>query len=181
MKMILALIWLALTVACTGAEVKEQPADELILRTYQVPSGMAESVKNIMNNNFHLRTDNDNIKQYAKVSVLPNGQLAVLASHNIHNGFSKLVKDLTAENLPQPENLTLELWAVAGIMDGEPDDANIPSALAPALDSLRNQGAAKRFLLLEKLQLTGALGNSSTTQGAVISIRKAELNKANNR
>jgi len=163
----LPLILLVLTGCTNAADPGSDPEVDLVLKTYRVPDGMAESIVSIMNKNFVLQVQNGH-RRVAKISTLTNGQVALLAREGIHEGFAELVENLETEPAQPVRNTVIDLWmVVAG--EGEPTALLEGAPINDALDVIIEQTGFVNLELMEKMRIMGTTGDRVTVRGSEFS------------
>ncbi len=147
----------------------EKPDDfmsQVTLKSYTVPPGMQEPLKEILNRNF--RSLSNDSSTVARIEVLPNGQVALLAPYHIHQGMEELIKGLENAKLPPAENTVLDFWIVLG---KTPEKSSFDSRLGEVKHVLEGADKAQQnFILLEKLRVNTALGTNSSATGTFFQI-----------
>ena len=150
---------------------------DVILKTYKVKAGYADELKNLMNRSF--RSMGDDKGSIARIDVLPNGDLALLAPKFIHSGFQDVLSNMASqENTFNHKNYKIQCWFV---LEFEGDISRrsmgkfysikekfalnmLPNEIVGALKSAENN-KDKSYMLAEKISFISSERNRSMGKG----------------
>jgi hypothetical protein len=152
----LALLF-AFLAGCPGAPATPA-AEPRIIRTYEVPTGTAEDVRNAINR--LTQANKDGVAAEATAQVLPDGRVAVYGSERFQAGVQQLLSGVAPQ--PSSPTLTFWLWQVRAV----PGTGTIPPALEhlrPALEEVTRTLGPMDFALVEPTLLTLASGEDAKT------------------
>lgn len=158
--------------ACTlpRSDAHSDPADAMVLRTYEVPPGSAQRIRGALMEVFKFGfVEKDAPRYVARADVTPDGRLVVLASEQVQDGVKRFVESV-AKNPPKgPESVALTYWVLSSVPGAEQKEP-IPSELVPALDEVRKADGAQAFTLVEKLTLSSVSGEWAKLNGRDTSV-----------
>ena len=138
------------------------------LAVYTAPSGMQQSLSEILNRSFSAVGGKDG-RRVARIEVLPNGQLALLGPARVHQGMAKVIDSLGKAAAPPAENASLSLWIVLAA----PSEKKTTSpGLTEITDVIQDLALAEQMTLhlLEKIKVTAAVGAHSRNNGNFFSM-----------
>jgi len=163
-KTLLFILTLLLTGCGAAPDARAGDTGALELKVYQVPDGFQEELAEVANRAFSAVSEKDQLR-VARVEVLPNGDLALLAPASIHKGFAELAAKVKERRPSGPNNATIDCWVLLGMRDGKDEPlAEELTELNAVLDQL-NRGGVGGFRLLEKFRLSSSLGASARATG----------------
>ncbi len=158
-KLLILISFAAVTAGCRDRQpqVQVQPtapsaAPEVVLRSYDVPTGQGEQVRSILSGAFQGLKD----EVAARATLSPDGQLVVVAPESIQSGVADLVAEMAKRPPPAaPPTIELEYWLVAGRPVAErTGDFGPLDHLGNALQIIeQSHGSPMEFSLLESLRL----------------------------
>jgi hypothetical protein len=163
---VLAALIAALTTGCRSAPPED--ANNLVLRTYDVPKGSARSVVATLSDTFWV---GEQQKLIGRASITPDGRLAVLATPNVQVGDQSLVDDIT-KHPPNNEQLDeLHYFVVLG----KPAATPLPlragvMEIQPALDEIARSQGPQTFTLAERVRLSSLNGNDGKVETEQVKI-----------
>lgn len=159
-RFILLISLMASLTAC-GGQMSSNPHNNPVLQTYTIPEGMGEQIVDMLNRNFTtLSTKEDQAP--ARADLLPNGQIALLATPQIQAGIPPILEGLKNVKAPKPRNAQIKLWFVIS----KKGTGQTQEELAPIMPALKEIGLTQSdFTLLEKVNVLAASGMRATHRG----------------
>lgn len=160
-----AMLPVATLLACGGRESAPLPPE---LKVYEVPYGLAPEVRDILRSTLR---ETDKTPRRGEVSIVPGGQVLVLAQPMIQNGIDDLIRAIQREG-PRQAVPTLEFtyWLILGRPTGTVPPLTVAREVRPSLEALDEVLGPMEYVLLERIQLSAKSGTSASTQGAFTSI-----------
>lgn len=179
LRTLVAVFAVAFLSSCDPRGVTSQPAPgsvptNLVLRTYEVPSGGAQRLRSVLKELLWFGADGkDSSKFVGRADVGPDGRLIVLAPESVHEGVKALVASVTAKPVKEPGTVHLTYWVVVGA-PGKSDAPPAPALqeLAPALAEVEKNEGPMSFTLVEKLQVGSLSGERGSLNGRDTSVRQ---------
>lgn len=158
------LIFCLTLVGCNPQTSSVQAGEEKVeLAAYSVPPGMQESIKDVLNRNFQVVSD-EGQSAIAWVEVLPNGQLALVGPVSVHEGMKALIKDMENRTPPPVENARLDFWMVLANGSEEISFGEGLKGMESVLAEI-TQGEKMSFTILERLRTSAAIGTEANAKG----------------
>ena len=160
-----ALLSVATLLACGGSPAAPEPAE---LRLYSVPHGLAPEVRDVLRSTLR---ETDKTPRRGEVSIVPGGQVLVLAPPKIQEGVGDLIRAIQREG-PRQAVPTLEFtyWLIMGRQTETAPPLAVANEVRPSLEALDEFLGPMEYVLLERLQLNSKSGTSASTQGAFTSV-----------
>jgi hypothetical protein len=135
-----------------GTASQHAASPELLLRTYQVPEGEADSIRRTLDALFRVKSEQ---VTPARVEVFPDQQLAVYATEATHQSVAAVLAQLKPSVTIKPAMAKISYWLVLAKPEtqaAEPTGGLLE--VKAALKQISQQHGALQFELLERLELT---------------------------
>jgi len=160
MKYKLVIASILLLAGCNGSSQSHPVERDLILKTYQVPDGYQEEIRDVTNRAFRSLAEQGEV---GRLEQLPNGDLVLVAPKKIHEGFAEMLEHLGTRKATGPKTATLQCWLVVGKRgDGgvSPELDDIPEVTK----ALKEKGITE-MVLLDRLKISSNIGARAKVQG----------------
>ncbi|MDB4998817.1 MAG: hypothetical protein JWM74_6249 [Myxococcaceae bacterium] len=171
---ILAAALAILATACHSAPTED--ANNLVLRTYDVPKGSARAVVSTLGDTFWMGEN----KLVGRASITPDGRLAVLATQNVQEGVQTLIDEITKHPPTYEQSIELHYFVLLGkpAAGPQPPPAGV-SEIQPAIDEIVRTQGPQTFTVAERMQLSSLNGDNgkAETEQLRISQKAAQTNE----
>jgi hypothetical protein len=151
---------IAILNGCHSAPAEDK--DSLVLRTYDVPKGSARSVVSTLDATFWM---GEQQRRLGRVSMTPDGRLAVLASQNVQTGVQALVDEITKHPPTYEQSIELHYFVILGKPAASPQPPPAgASEIQPALDEIVRSQGPQTFTLTERVRLSSVNGDDGKVE-----------------
>lgn len=159
--------------SCVASSGAPEPAQPLVLRSYDVPNDGAVQVRQVLKTLLWMGSDGKDSQKYVgRAEVGPDGRLVVMATEGVQGGVKSLI-DALAKNPPKaPARYALSYWFVFAMPGkGAAPAANL-GEVSEALAEIEKADGPMEFSLTEKVTVSSIGGESAYVEGHQVKVRQ---------
>lgn len=173
-RRLLCLSVIVLSLAACERSGDAPAPNTMTMRVYDVSPDRATALRDSLNEALNSANDGN-----GRVSVGAAGKLVVLAPEHLHPSIEASLVQLKnqVESPAVESSLRLSLWTIDAL-PGDGESSPGLDALKPALDALREQSGAARFILRDRIESVSVSGQTAKRTWGVQTARGANVTQA---